>query len=426
MDAMVKAEQTTPRILVVDDEPDLETLVTQRFRRRIRAGELEFLFAQDGQQALEVLDQTNDIDMVLSDINMPRMDGLTLLGKLREQHGEIRTVIVSAYGDMANIRTAMNRGAYDFLTKPIEFSDLEVTIDKTLDDVSKLRDMERQKSGAEQAKQAMARYFSPSVVRQLEIDPDAMTANAERRCVTLLFSDLTDFTSLVETTEPEILIPLLNEYLDGLIQIIFEHEGTVMKIIGDAVRVMFGAPVDQPDQAERAVRCALAADQFTRQFQASKNAEGVDFGITRFGINSGHVIVGNFGGSNFFEYTAYGDAVNIAARLEVVNKHFGTHICVGQTTVDQVEGFKGRPVGELILKGKKDSLLVFEPLSDEVFEETATEIYTKAYRMMESGDAMAGQAFAAYVGQFGEDSLATFHLKRLLAGDSSALINISS
>jgi len=120
----------TATILVVDDEPDLETLVTQSFRKRVRGGEIEFLFAHDGVEALKVLSQRPDVDLLLSDINMPRMDGLTLLEELQKADEKLATLIVSAYGDMANIRTAMNRGAFDFLTKPIDFADLEATIDK--------------------------------------------------------------------------------------------------------------------------------------------------------------------------------------------------------------------------------------------------------------------------------------------------------
>jgi CheY-like chemotaxis protein len=129
------------KILVVDDEPDLETLVTQKFRRRIRAGELAFVFAHDGQEALDVLEDETDVDMVLSDINMPRMDGLTLLSHLQSVSSRMRAVIVSAYGDMHNIRTAMNRGAFDFVTKPIDFDDLEATINKTLADLQILREL---------------------------------------------------------------------------------------------------------------------------------------------------------------------------------------------------------------------------------------------------------------------------------------------
>ena len=122
----------TAKILVVDDEPDLEILVRQKFRRRIRRGEFEFTFAQNGVEALERLSENPDLEMILSDINMPRLDGLSLLNALGEVNPEIRAVMVSAYGDMDNIRTAMNRGAFDFVTKPIDFDDLETTIDKTL------------------------------------------------------------------------------------------------------------------------------------------------------------------------------------------------------------------------------------------------------------------------------------------------------
>ena len=121
------------KILVVDDEPDLEHLVRQRMRRDVRAGHYEFVFAYNGVEALEVLNADPDIDMVLSDINMPRMDGLTLLEQMPEVDPDLRAVIVSAYGDMKNIRTAMNRGAFDFVTKPIDFQDLRVTIERTLE-----------------------------------------------------------------------------------------------------------------------------------------------------------------------------------------------------------------------------------------------------------------------------------------------------
>ena len=121
-----------PKILVVDDEPDLEHLVRQRMRREIRLGKYSFVFAHNGVEALELLSEEQDIDMVLSDINMPRMDGLTLLEQIPKVDPNIRSVIVSAYGDMKNIRTAMNRGAFDFITKPIDFEDMRVTIQRTL------------------------------------------------------------------------------------------------------------------------------------------------------------------------------------------------------------------------------------------------------------------------------------------------------
>ncbi|MDE2932681.1 MAG: SpoIIE family protein phosphatase [Dehalococcoidia bacterium] len=130
----------TYKILVVDDEPDLEPLVLQRMRRHIRRGRYEFVFAHNGIEALEELEADPSIDMVVSDINMPRMDGLTLLEQIPNVSPDIRAIIVSAYGDMENIRTAMNRGAFDFVTKPVDFDDLQFTIDRTLEHIEQWRE----------------------------------------------------------------------------------------------------------------------------------------------------------------------------------------------------------------------------------------------------------------------------------------------
>jgi phosphoserine phosphatase RsbU/P len=124
------------KIMVVDDEVDLEPLIRQKFRRQIRNEEYDFVFAHNGLEALSKLIEYPNIGVILSDINMPEMDGLTLLLKLKElKNPSLKTVVVSAYGDMENIRTAMNRGAFDFLTKPINFEDLEITINKTLEEI---------------------------------------------------------------------------------------------------------------------------------------------------------------------------------------------------------------------------------------------------------------------------------------------------
>ena len=129
-----------PKILVVDDEPDLELLLRQKFRRKTRSGQLNLIFAQNGVEALKQLEAHDDVDLVLSDINMPEMDGLTLLQQLGSLDYDLRAVMVTAYGDMKNIRTAMNRGAFDFVTKPIDFDDLEATIDKTLEHLMVMRE----------------------------------------------------------------------------------------------------------------------------------------------------------------------------------------------------------------------------------------------------------------------------------------------
>src|SRR6516165_34310 len=150
----------TATILFVDDEPDLEALILQKFRRQIREGAVTVMFAHDGVEALESLEQNPQIDMVVTDINMPRMDGLSLLQKLQEAEEKISTIIVSAYGDMTNIRTAMNRGAFDFLTKPIDFLDLEATIAKTVRHIAILREARERQAAAERAHASLSRYFS--------------------------------------------------------------------------------------------------------------------------------------------------------------------------------------------------------------------------------------------------------------------------
>ena len=155
------------KILAVDDEPDFELLIRQRFRRQIRAEEFTFRFAHHGEEALEALAAEPDIELMLLDINMPVMDGLTLLAELRERQLGVRAIIVSAYGDMANIRTAMNRGAFDFVTKPVDLNDLEITIRKTLDEIAHLRELDRQRAAAERARANLARYFSPNLVEML-------------------------------------------------------------------------------------------------------------------------------------------------------------------------------------------------------------------------------------------------------------------
>ena len=176
------------KILVVDDEPDLEALITQKFRRQIRDGAVDFLFAHDGVEALAVVAENRDVDMVISDINMPRMDGLSLLEKLQESDDKPSTVIVSAYGDMANIRTAMNRGAFDFLTKPIDFTDFENTISRTARHVEVLRDARRRLAAAERAHASLSRYFSPTLAVQLAGDDHGLDLGGQRREVAAVFT----------------------------------------------------------------------------------------------------------------------------------------------------------------------------------------------------------------------------------------------
>ena len=412
----------TARILVVDDEPDLEALIQQKFRRQIRDGAVNFLFACDGVDALAVLKANHDVDMLVVDINMPRMDGLTLLQKLQDNEEKISTIIVSAYGDMANIRTAMNRGAFDFLTKPIDFSDFETTITKTFRHIEVLRQARQRQAAAERAHASLSRYFSPSLAQRLANDTAAIDLGGQRREVAMLFTDIANFTTLVETLEPDVLGPLLNEYVVGMTDVVFAYDGTVTKIVGDAIHVLFGAPGEQPDHAARAVACALALDEYAQAFRERWRQKGIALGVTRIGAHAGPAIVGNFGGGRFFDYTAYGDTINVASRLEAVNKQLGTRVCVSATLAARMLEFRGRPVGDLILRGRTEALRAFEPLRLEQYQDSDTATYLEAFAKLEAGDPGAMAAFAAHVGKHADDQLASFHLKRLLNGATGTRI----
>jgi class 3 adenylate cyclase len=339
-----------------------------------------------------------------------------LLQKLQEAEDKKSTIIVSAYGDMSNIRTAMNRGAFDFLTKPIDFGDLEMTIDKTIRHVEMMREARRRQAEAERAHASLSRYFSPQIASRLAAVGDSDGMEVHWRDVATIFSDVTSFTSLVQSVAPEVLGALLNEYVGGMTDIVFAHEGTVAKIIGDAIHVLFNAPGDQPDYATRAIACAHDLDVWAQGFRERWKSKGVDVGATRIGVHAGPALVGNFGGSRFFDYTAYGDTINTAARLETANTFLGTRICVSATVADATEKFQGRPVGDLMLRGRSEPLRAYEPLTAAAFKGPATTQYSEAFAKLEAGDAAAMPAFAALVGLHADDALAGFHLRRLLNG----------
>ncbi|SDE95783.1 adenylate cyclase [Bradyrhizobium brasilense] len=414
----------TATILVVDDEPDLEALVLQKFRRQIRDGQVRFVFAHDGLEALQSIEAHPDVDLVVSDINMPRMDGLSLLAKLQEAEEKKSTIIVSAYGDMSNIRTAMNRGAFDFLTKPIDFADLETTIQKTIRHIDMLREARRRQVEAERAHASLSRYFSPELAKRLATGSDDNDMQVHWRDVAVIFTDITGFTSLVETAAPEVLAELLNEYVGGLTDVVFAAEGTVAKVIGDAIQVLFNAPGEQADYANRAIACAQAIDRWAEAFRGRWKEKGVNFGATRIGVHAGPALVGNFGGSRFFDYTAYGDTINTAARLETANKTLGTRVCVSAAVADAAADFKGRPVGDLLLRGRSEPLRAYEPLAAAEFEAPATAQYAQAFAKLEAEDTSAMPAFAALVGAHADDPLAGFHLKRLLNGGKGARMQL--
>ena len=271
-------------------------------------------------------------------------------------------------------------------------------------------------------KNAFSRYVSPNRVKYLQEHPETLALGGEYRECSFVMTDLAGFTAMMEKYEPALLSALLNEYLDGMIAIAFAHEGTLDRIVGDAVAVMFSAPVAQPDHAARAVACALAMDQFAHHFSTQQQARGIPFGKTRIGVNTGDVLVGNFGGQVMLDYRALGDAINTAARLETLNNHLGTRIAVSASTAEQCPHFLGRPAGSWVLKGKHIPTPVFEPLTPEEIGSERVTAYLAAYKLMDASEQGALAAFQALYERYPDDALVGYHLQRLQAGENGSLI----
>jgi class 3 adenylate cyclase/FixJ family two-component response regulator len=344
------------KILVVDDETDLELLIKQKFRRQIREQQYEFLFARNGVEALTRLQQEPDTDIVLSDINMPEMDGLTLLVRLPEVSPLIKAVMVSAYGDMDNIRTAMNRGAFDFLCKPINFEDLDVTVQKTLAHVEQLR----QTFQAIKENNILKMYVDETVLNFMgrrEFESALMAS--ETLEATVVFFDICGFTAISEQLPADEVVRLLNTYFDGMVKEIITQGGYVDKFIGDAVMAVFRGEY----HLDRAVDASLAVRSQFRSLSSTQIGGETFQPEVSIGINTGEMVSGNIGSASLrrLDYTVIGDSVNLAQRLQSVAK--AGQIVISESTYQRVkESFRCERVGEVLLKNKTKPVVIYEVL----------------------------------------------------------------
>jgi class 3 adenylate cyclase/CHASE2 domain-containing sensor protein len=276
-------------------------------------------------------------------------------------------------------------------------------------DTNRRRDAE-----ARFVRDAFGRYVSPSILKRLEANPEQLALGGAKRRITVIFTDIEGFTSFSETLEPAVLVNVLNDYLDALTAEVFAHNGLVDKFIGDAVMAVFGAPDDQPDHAARAVACAQAMSRAAQRHAAEGAKKGLALGRTRIGIHTGEAVVGNVGGANRFNYTAIGDVVNTASRLEGANKNFGTTIILSQATADEAPGIACRPVGDLVLKGRASDLRVLSLV--EPGEEEMAASFRAAYELMLRDRDGAIAAFADHLSRFPADELGRYWLERVTKG----------
>ncbi len=342
------------KILVVDDEADLELLVKQKFRRKIRENEYEFVFACDGEDALLKIQENPDLDVVLSDINMPRMDGLTLLTHLKDNNPVLKAVVVSAYGDMQNIRMAMNRGAFDFVCKPVDFNDLDITIEKTVNYVREMQETLK----AIKENNILKMYVDENVLSFMthkEFENSIMKNEVLE--ATVMFVDICGFTAITEQTPANEVVQLLNGLFDQMVKEIIAQGGHVDKFMGDAIMAVYRGDY----HLDRAIDTALAIkDQLSKQepITAGEHTYKAEISI---GINSGEMISGNIGSASLkrLDYTVIGDSVNTAQRLQSVAK--AGQIIISEEVYQKVkESFKCEKIGEAILKNKTRPAIVYE------------------------------------------------------------------
>lgn len=341
------------KILVVDDESDLEVLIKQKFRKKIRNSEYDFLFAINGVDALKKLEKHEDVDVVLSDINMPEMDGLTLLTKLNEQHSILKPVIVSAYGDMDNIRTAMNRGAFDFITKPVDFNDMELTIEKTIKYVNQIRETLK----AVKENNILKMYVDETVLNFMDTrEFESSLMKNETIEASVAFIDICSFTSISENESPDKVIRLLNDLFDVMVKEIINHGGFIDKFIGDAIMAVFKGDY----HLDRAIEASLAVRSEIDKLPSVSDKISFKPNVS-IGINSGEMISGNIGSASLrrLDYTVIGDVVNTAQRLQ--SAAAPGQVVISEDSYKKVkEFFKCQKVGEVGIKNKSKPMIIYK------------------------------------------------------------------
>ncbi len=344
------------KILVVDDETDLEILIKQKFRKEIRQKEYEFFFAINGKDALKKLLEEPEVDIVLSDINMPEMDGLTLLTRLNELSPLIQSVIVSAYGDMENIRTAMNRGAFDFITKPINFKDLTLTMEKTLKHAKQLKETLK----AIKENNILKMYVDQNVLSFMgSREFESTIMDNETIEGTVVFMDICGFTAISESAEADDVVTMINSYFDVMVKEIMEVDGYIDKFIGDAIMAVFRGEY----HLDRAIDASLAVRNKINGLPAIQGKKDQYKPKVSIGIKSGEMISGNIGSESLkrLDYTVIGDTVNTAARLQDAAKE--NQIMITESCYEQVkESFQCKKLESIHLKNKADPVTVYEVL----------------------------------------------------------------
>src|SRR3989454_3056026 len=321
-------------LLVVDDNEMNRDMLA---RRLARLG-YTVAVAADGYQALAMI-EAQQFDLVLLDVMMPGISGLDVLKTLRQRYAmaDLPVIMATAKDQSADIVAALQLGANDYVTKPLDFPVLMARTQTQLALKRAMQEIQRLAAQLELRnrfiRETFGRYLTDEVVTSLLDSPAGLQLGGEKRRVTILISDLRGFTSLSGRLAPEQLMAMLNRYLDTMIEVIMQYQGTIDEIIGDAMLVIFGAPVRRQDDAQRAVACAVAMQLAMDAVNAENRRTGlpdVEMGI---GVNTGEVVVGNIGSHKRTKYGVVGSHVNLTSRIESYT--IGGQILISETTLKE-------------------------------------------------------------------------------------------
>jgi adenylate cyclase len=290
--------------------------------------------------------------------------------------------------------------------------------------IIEIRMMDASVASLRAAMRSFSRYVPKEIVKQLLAQGNEITLHVDKRKLTILFSDIQDFTTIAETNSLNILMPLLNEYFDGLSKIILENQGTIDKYIGDSIMAFWGAPLAAPNHAELACRAALLCQHFLVDFNQKCSEQGKAQLITRFGISAGPVVVGNIGTLERMNYTVIGDAVNTAARLQVTDKIYHVSIIISEEVYMQTDQkFLVRPLDTVAVRGKKEKIKIYElvaleaegsPISATPAQHELCKSFAHAYETFSKGDNVTAQQLFEDIHQkFPNDFPTEFYLNRL-------------
>lgn len=348
------------RLLVVDDNEANSDMLSRRLVRRGFTVDV----AADGATALAMI-EGGGYDAVLLDIMMPGVSGLEVLERVRRQRSAVELPIIMATAREGNdaVVEAMELGANDYVKKPIDLAVLVARLDAHLSLKRSTAEVKRLADGLEARNRfiqsVFGRYMSDQVVEKLLDAPDALSMGGELRTVTILMSDLRGFSSLSERLGPSDVIVLLNEYLAGMTDVIYAHGGTIDEFIGDAILVLFGAPLPQEGDALRAVRCAVAMQRAMAGINARNAGRGLPAVEMGIGIHTGEVVVGNIGSERRAKYGVVGRNVNLASRIEAFT--VGGQVLVSDATVQAAGAtVRLRRSMEVFPKGSKAAMVVHE------------------------------------------------------------------